>query len=139
MKTKIFVILTLILITQHSFAVSKIDAQHGKWEISSQMQLQGLPIKIPPIKHTQCITEDDLAPKGMHQQKNCSAFDIKVSSNTVSWSMRCQTQAGDVAGKGRVTYQKTSFSGSFQMEMPGPEGKMNMTSQLKGHYIGPCL
>jgi hypothetical protein len=138
MKTKLFFGLFLVFMVQQSVAAQKIDAQPGQWEISSQMQMQGLPIKVPPIKQMQCITEKDLVPKGVHQQKNCAASDIKITDNQVSWSMKCQTKAGEVTGKGKVTYQKTSFTGSFQMEMPGPQGKMVMTNDLKGRYIGRC-
>lgn len=131
-------ILLFGLFTPYAYSTSKIDAQPGLWEISTQLQVQGLPIKVPPIKQKQCITEKDLVPKGIQQHKNCSVSDIKISANTVSWALSCQTKAGVVSGKGNVTYQRTSFNGNFQMDMSGQQKQMNMNSQLQGRYLGPC-
>ena len=138
MKIRVVMLSVLIGFAQAAVAVNKIQVQDGKWEVIAQMEIPGIPVKVPPTKHTQCITEKDLVPKQMQQRDNCTFFDMHVSASTVNWSMECQTPAGQMKGKGKAVYKKTTFNGSFQMEMPGPQGSMRMTTRMNGRYIGPC-
>jgi Protein of unknown function (DUF3617) len=39
--------------------------KEGLWEITTKMKMQGM--DMPPVKHTQCITKDDLVPRGSQQ------------------------------------------------------------------------
>jgi len=131
------IILPLLLIMATG-AHAAPDIQEGSWEVVAQVYMPGLPIKIPPITYSQCITQKDLVPKKVQQRGDCKINNINISANTVSWEMVCNTEAGQLNGEGNVTYQKTSFAGSFKMAMPGPKGTMTMTTNMQGHYQGPC-
>ena len=53
--------------------------------------------------------------------------------------MTCEQDGMSMQGAGNIQYQKTNFSGTFDMTMSGaPEGSMNIQTQIAGRYIGVC-
>ena len=64
---------------------------------------------------------------------------MDIQNNQVSWSMSCEQEGMTMQGSGNIQYQKTQFSGTFDMVMSGaPEGAMSMQTKLTGRYIGDC-
>jgi hypothetical protein len=64
----------------------------------------------------------------------CGWRSSKTKGNTVTWTMECSNPGGKMTGKGKVTYQKESMSGTMTMEGPG----MQMISKFSGRRLGPC-
>jgi len=80
-----------------------------------------------------------MSPENILQKNNCQMNDMKIQNNSVRWVMSCQQDRMKMQGIGRIQYQKTSFSGTFDMTMSGsPQGGMAMQTQLTGRYIGKC-
>ena len=128
---------SIILMTAISIscADSGPNMKEGLWEITTKMQMQG--IEMPPVAHTQCITKNDLVPQGSQQPgQECEITDVKKSGNTVTWTMKCTGQGGNVIGAGEITYSGDSFKGTMAITMP--QANMEMTSQLSGKRIGKC-
>jgi len=117
------------------------DMQEGLWEITSTVDMPGMPAAMPPVKHSQCITKNDLIPKPQSQQPNqqCTVTGSNISGNTVTWTMQCSSEGSDMEGSGNITYQGDSFDGAFIMNMAVPgQGAMKMTQKMKGKRLGPC-
>lgn len=107
----------------------------GLWEITSQVEMPGMPMVPPPMTHTQCMTEDDAVPEpGQEEEGDCEILEQSVSGNTVTWKTRCQTDQGEVVSTGKITYDGDSFKGEVLTTMPG----MKMTSKMSGRRVGPC-
>ena len=137
MKIQVLIVLFLLGLAQH--VVAEPDIKEGTWEITSQMEMAALPIKIPPIKFKQCFTKQSMTPEQILRNNNCEMQNMDVKSNSVSWEMSCQQQGMQMTGKGNLVYQKTSFSGNFDMTMNGGGNEaMNIRTKLSGQYIGPC-
>ena len=125
----------LMAATSISCADSGPNMKEGLWEITTKMKMQGM--EMPPVKHTQCITKDDLVPQGSQQPgQECEITDVKTSGNTVTWTMKCIGQGGNVIGTGEITYSGDSFKGKMTISMP--QANMEMTSYLSGKRIGNC-
>ena len=116
----------------------------GKWEISMQMEMAGLPAGMPPVVTTQCITPAEandpqkMAPdmgRGGRGGGNCKVSDYKVDGNKVTYSVKCEGQQ-PMSGTGEFLYAADSYTGVMTMEM-GQRGTMKMKST--GKRLGDCV
>jgi len=136
MLKKLFAALIILMAAiSISCADSGPNMKEGLWEITTKMQMQGM--DMPPVTHTQCITKNDLVPQGSQQPgQECKITDVKTSGNTVTWTMKCTGQGGEVIGSGEITYSGDRFKGTMTITMS--RGNMEMSSHLSGKRIGKC-
>jgi hypothetical protein len=108
----------------------------GLWEITTQAKMQGM--TIPPTTITQCLSKDDMVPRAGTQakQQNCKVTDVKVSGDTVTWSMRCKGEGGGVESKGSITYHGDRFEGNIITTVGG--SGMTIRSTMTGRRLGEC-
>ena len=106
----------------------------GKWQFSMQMEMPGMPFKMPPVKFTHCVTEEDAksAIPQNQKDKDCKVADYKVNGNTISWTVDCPKSK--TKGEGEVTYEKDSMTGSMKMNADGQD----MSMQYTGKRLGAC-
>lgn len=121
------------------YAGAEPNMQEGMWEITSTMEMPGMPASIPPMKHTQCITKKDMIPQSGDKEQDCKITQTSVSGNTVTWTVKCSAEEGAMEGTGKITYSGEKFDGSMVMTMQDPgQSKMKMTQRMSGRRIGPC-
>ena len=115
-------------------AMKGVDMQEGKWEITSTVEMEGMPAAMmKPQTVTTCLKQNDYVPKEQ-EQKDCTMKDVKVDGNTVTWEVVCK----DSSGKGTITYAGSTFDGTM-LTMMKQEGKdMTVKMTMKGKHIGPC-
>jgi ABC-type oligopeptide transport system substrate-binding subunit len=115
------------------------DIKEGLWEVSSQVSMAAMPMKIPAMTMQQCFTKQSMSPENILQQNNCQMHDLDIQNNQVRWSMNCEQEGMKMQGLGKIQYQKTSFSGTFDMTMSGaPQGAMAIQTKITGRYLGKC-
>ncbi len=115
------------------------DIKEGLWEITSQGSIIGMQMEVPEMKIEKCFTKESMSPENILQQNNCQMKNLNIQANKASWSMSCQQQGMTMEGSGNIQYQKTSFSGTFDLTMSGASaGAMSMKTTLAGRYIGNC-
>jgi len=125
-----------------NFAFAEMNLHEGLWEITTKMEMQGMPMQMPARKHTQCLTKKNMlktmVPKEQDQEEECKITDTKISGNTVTWVMECSGEdAMEVTGK--TTYHGDTFEGTMIMISNDPdEGKMEMINHISGRRIGKC-
>ena len=127
------ILLTLISIC---FAGSVPNMREGKWEITTKMEMPGMPMSMPPVKNTQCLTKKDLVPQNSQPGQECTVSQTKVTGNTVTWTVQCKGQGGDMKGTGEMTYSGDSLKGTIKIPMP--QANMEMTNHITGRRIGDC-
>lgn len=125
------ILLTAISI---SFAASGPNMKEGLWEITTKTKMPG--VEMPPMKHTQCITKNDLVPQSSQPGQECKITETKVIGNTVTWTMQCKTQGEEMKGTGKITYSGDSFEGTIIISMP--QANMKITTHISGKRIGDC-
>jgi len=123
-------------------AFAGVNMHEGLWEITTKMEMPGMPMQMPARKHTQCLTKKNMlktmAPKEQDQDEECKITDQKVTGNTVTWTMKCSGKdAMEVTGKN--TYHGDSFEGTITMISNDPhEGKIKIINHINGKRIGEC-
>ena len=134
------VLLIIASLVFASFSFAQPDMREGLWEITVKMDMPDMPMQMPAMTHTQCITKKDLIPQKPEKNQDCKTISSKTSGNTVSWVIQCRDKDGTVAeSSGKVTYKGDKFDGTIDMIVNQPgQGKMKMTQRMSGKRIGEC-
>ncbi len=125
-----------------TFTYAEVNMHEGLWEITTKMEMQGMPMQIPSTKHTVCLTKKNMlksmATSEQGNEEECKITDTKTSGNTVTWIMKCSDRnAMEVTGK--TIYHGDTFEGTIIMTSDGPaEEKIKMTNHISGKRIGEC-
>jgi Protein of unknown function (DUF3617) len=116
----------------------------GKWEITAQMEMAGMPSKMPPHPMTHCVTKEDadnpesVVPKSSRaKDSNCKVSDFKIDGNKVTWSMKCEGEHA-ATSHGELTFSEDSFAGWSKMKMSAEGQEHEMTVKYTGKWLGPC-
>ena len=136
MFKKLFIVSIILLATMSiSLAGSTVNLKEGKWEITIKTEMEGMPMSMPEMKHTQCLTKDDFVPQNAQPGQECEITDTKIAGDTATWSMKCNGQGGEMKGTGKITYKGDTFSGEMIINMAGD---MKITNKMTGKRIGDC-
>jgi len=108
----------------------------GLWEITTTMEMAGMPFQQPPQTVRHCVTPQEArdVEKTVPKDEHCKITDLKSSANKVSWKLAC---SGGMAGKGEgeIEYQGDSaYKGHTRMQAEG----MTMNMKYQGKRIGDC-
>ena len=112
-------------------------AKAGKWQTTIEMEMEGMPMKMPPVTSTHCITKEqaddaeNAIPKSQ-KDSGCTFSDVKVDGGTVSWKMTCEKQG--MTGAGTVTYAGETYTGKMDMKVQDRE----MHMKYSGKRLGDC-
>ncbi|MDK9717422.1 MAG: DUF3617 domain-containing protein [Trichlorobacter sp.] len=132
-RTIIAALGAMVLLPTGAFAADSI--REGYWEVTSQTEMPGMPMKIPAntIKH--CYTKEDVKDqkKVIARDKNCTMTDYKVAGNKVTWAMKCTGQSAGTFN-GETIFSTDSYNSIMKMKTQGH----NMTVKVKGKRIGEC-
>jgi hypothetical protein len=130
------VALAVLALAAPVFAADHPPQKPGQWDMTIQMDMPGAPFKMPPIKHSVCVTEEDLKDPQKavpsDPKSKCTVSDYKIDGNKVTWSVDCPKQK--MKGTGEATYTDNSFNAVVHMEMSGQE----MTAKYSGTWKGEC-
>ena len=134
MKFRTLAVCALVLALALPAFAETSPVKPGKWQFSMQMEMPGMPFKMPPVKFTHCVTEEDAksAIPQNQKDKDCKIGDYKVNGNTVTWTVECPKQK--MKGEGQITYENDSMSGEMKMNADGQE----MSSKYTGKRLGDC-
>jgi hypothetical protein len=133
---KFAVLLAVCLVATAVFAASPVKP--GKWEMTMQTEITGMPMKMPAHTFTYCLTKEEaenpekMAPESQRKNSDCKRTDFKVDGNVVTWKVKCEKSATE--GEGKITYSSDSYVGTMHMTMPNGE----MNAKYSGKYLGAC-
>lgn len=123
-----------------ALAHAEPNLKDGMWEISTKLEMPGMPMAIPPTKHTQCLTAKEAIPQQQMKNNNdCKMTSVKSEGDSISWVLQCRTKDGVLDGSGKVTYRGDSMDGSMTMGIKdAKQSSMQMIYRMSGKYIGAC-
>ena len=124
----------LLFLTTAVYAGSGPDFREGNWEITVEIEMPGMNMKMPGTTYTQCMKKERPVPQNDQPNQQCDVKDVKTMGNTVSWTMVCKNPGGTMTGRGKISYEKEQMSGTMTMEGQG----MQMISTYSGRRTGPC-
>jgi hypothetical protein len=124
-------------LSQPSMATSSEIIKPGLWEITTTMEIPGVPFQSPPQTVRHCVTQQDAEDieKSLPIRKDCKIIDLRSSANKINWKVEC---TGEMAGKGEgeVEYKgDSSYEGKTMIQTQG----MTFNMKHKGKLVGKCL
>ncbi|HEY0140795.1 MAG TPA: DUF3617 domain-containing protein [Thermoanaerobaculia bacterium] len=124
-----------LLIAGSAFAADS-PQKPGRWQIKMQMEIPGMPMKMPPVNTEVCLTEEDIKnpQKAVPNdpKSDCKVGDYKVDGNKVTWTVDCPKQK--MKGDGEITYTGDAYSGGMNMNIEGQA----MSVKYSGKHLGDC-
>lgn len=115
-----------------------LDLKPGKYQITSKVDMAGMPGGMPPQTITQCLTENNPVPNGSAASQGCKITDMHTKGNKVTYSMECDQQGMKVKSNGAIIYKGNSFEGTSTMKMGPSAGGMTITTKTTGKWVGTC-
>ena len=131
------ILATLFTLLSATTAAADYDINEGLWEITTKVEMEGMPMTMAPFTNTQCITKDTLVPKSDQPGQECKLINQKITGNTITYDMECSGPGGSMKGHGEATYTGDTMTGKMEMKMPS-QGDMKMIMKMSGKRIGPC-
>jgi hypothetical protein len=133
MKKIVITVLFALALPATSFATDTM--RDGYWELTSIMDMPGMPMKIAPTMTKHCYTKEEVKDqkKTITTDKNCTVTDFKQSGNKVTWKMKCTGKnAGDFSGE--TVYKANAYDSTMKMQTQG----RTMTMKVKARRLGNC-
>jgi len=118
----------------------------GQWEVTTTMEMPGMPAGMPPITATQCITKEQAAdpqkafaqvPQRGNQQNDCKVSDFKSSGNKVTYTVKCTTPQ-EMSADVEMTYRDNTYDGVMKMSISRGGQTMDMTMKMAAKRLGDC-
>jgi hypothetical protein len=131
MKKNVVAFLSALIIPTVAFAASPM--RDGYWEMTTTMEMPGMPMQIPPTQVKQCYTREDVKDykKAIATNEDCTVTDLKESGNKITWKMKCK-DAGESSGA--TVFDRDSYETKMTMQAEG----MDMTVNVKARRLGDC-
>jgi hypothetical protein len=115
------------------------EIKYGLWEITTKMEIKGMPGQMPPVTVRNCTTKSDPVPKSSTKGSECKTKDFKQSGDTITYTIECTGKNSVTLTSGKMTYKENSFDGtSTTTTKTKGQPEMQMTTKMSGKYIGPC-
>ncbi|MBV8519383.1 MAG: DUF3617 family protein [Acidobacteria bacterium] len=134
MRKSLVVLASLATLALPLFAAS--PQKHGKWQITTQVEMPGVPVQAPPVTQTVCLTAADVEnpQKSVPADANhdCKVSDYKIDGNTISWTVSCPKM--QALGSGKITFAGDSYSGAMKLMVHEHE----MSMKYSGKRLGDC-
>ena len=116
-----------------------LDLKPGQYEITSQVEMPGVPMTMPPQTATQCLTKNDPVPsQAAGGSGECKITDMKTKGNTVMWTMECNEAGHKSVTKGETVYHGDRFDGTITNDMGPESGGMIIIIRVSGKRTGNC-
>ena len=119
-------------------AASAPAAAQGKddqWEISSKMEMPGMPMAMPAQVNRICVAKGAKDEDYIPRQGNCRMTVSKRTGNKFSYRMEC-TGSDAATMDGEVVFGTGAYEGKMKMTMAGSSQAMQMT--YSGQRTGSC-
>ncbi len=136
--------LTAIVIGIGFTAFAQGPRRDGLWEVTTEMQMEGMPMTIPPMTAQQCITPAEAndpsksTPQGRGRggrgAQDCKVSDYKTEGNKVTWTMKCEGPQ-PMTGTGELVYSGDTYTGTMKLDM---SGRGAMTMKYSAKRLGDC-
>ena len=112
--------------------VQAADAPGVLWESTSQMVMEGMPMKPPPRTVKVCAAQEwNKPPPG--GDPSCVSSNYSRVGNKVTWTVQCSGQMA-MTGEGEITLEGDTYSGQINATADG----MSIKILLTGKKIGTC-
>jgi hypothetical protein len=132
-------IILAILVSLVWVAGASAEIKDGLWEITTKIEMKGVPAQMPASTVRQCITKNNPVPQADNKGYQCKTKDHNVSGDTVTYTIECTGKDSVVLTSGKTTYKGNMFDGTSTTNIKTKgQPEIQMTNKISGKYIGPC-
>ena len=137
MKFRTITLLVVVCALALAMPAMAKNQKPGKWSLTIENEMPNMPVKIPPMTVSTCVTkeqaESNEPPKGPRDNaSDCKILDMKLDGDTATWKMECPKEK--MTAEGTATYKGDSFTMQMKASMNGQD----ITTKMSGKYVGPC-
>ncbi|TXT21863.1 MAG: hypothetical protein FD134_2510 [Gallionellaceae bacterium] len=121
------------------FVFASAHAAQGEyWEITTKMEMQGMPFAMPATTVKVCMPPGGEKDPQRTQDKNsnCEISDVKTSGNKVSFKGKCVEKEGTMYLDGESTHERDSYRGTMHMSGKSEGRDMDMKTSYSGKRVG---
>jgi len=119
------------------FSSVAISAPGEYWEITSKMEMPGMPFSMPATTIKVCIAKGgERDPSKTTGDKDCQVSDVKTVGNKTSWKVRCNHDGEIMTGSGEQSGDINAYQGKMRFSGKSQGHDMNMSSEFSGKRIG---
>ena len=108
-------------------------ANGSEWEMTTNMEIPGMPFAMPPTIRRQCL-QDQAVPFRDNEDQNCQVITKKKSGDTMNWKLVCDGPDGKSEMTGVTKYTGDTMDTNIQVK--GDQGEMSI--HTTGKKLGPC-
>jgi hypothetical protein len=105
------------------------------WEISSKMEMPGMPMSMPAQVTKVCAAKSARDDQFIPKQGDCKLVDSKRTGNKFAYRMTCSTPEPSTV-EGETHFASGAYDGKMRMTMTSSNQSMQMT--YSGKRIGSC-
>lgn len=104
------------------------------WETSSQAEIPGMPMKMPPVTGQHCAKKDwSEAPPSGDPSQHCKNTNFNRTPSKLTWSVICEDPP--MTGEGELNFNGAdSYAGTIQFKTADKSIHVSLT----GKKIGTC-
>ena len=132
------ILLGIGLLSVAMFSSSLLAAPGEWWEISTKMEMEGMPFAMPAQTSKVCMPKGGESDPSYTQgnDSNCKMTDVKHSGNTVKYKGTCVNQGETMNMVGETTHDGKSFKSNMKMSGKSGGENVNMAMVSSGKRIG---
>jgi hypothetical protein len=117
-------------------AVQGVQVEPGLWEFRTSLPEA---LSAGAEAYRTCIRERTITPSlVMARQRECRIWNAVFAGPAAKWSMRCETPAGPLPGRGTLRSGGATVSGTLEFTMALGSLEIPMTGEFRGRRLGPC-
>jgi len=134
-------LLTIAVLTGTTAHSATPNMKEGLWEITTKMEVPGMPAGMPPQVMQKCFTQEDFkdprqaVPGKDARDARCKMTDHKVQGNSATWNMACED---GTKGVGTATYSGTTYTSTNTITSSRGGKAQTMTMHYSGRHLGAC-
>ena len=118
-------------------SVAALAAPGEYWEVTSKMEMPGMPFAMPATTMKVCIPKGgEKDPNRTSTDKDCQMTDMKTVGNKTTWKVRCDHKGDVMTGTGEQTTSANGYEGKMQFSGKSGGRDMNMSSVYSGKRVG---
>lgn len=129
---------TVILAMLFGLSSAAAYAAPGEyWEVTSTMEMPGMPFAMPPTTQKVCIPkggEND--PAKTSGDKDCKMTDVKTVGNKTTWKARCDRDGEVMTGVGEQTTSAKGYQGKMRFSGKSGGQDVDMAMAFSGKRLG---
>lgn len=125
-----------LVCTAAAISVPAWSAQGEYWELSTKMEMSGMPFAMPAQTVKVCIAKGAEQDPRASADKSCEVMDVKSSGNKTSWKVRCNQNGDIMTGVGESSGSADKNEGTIRLSGVSHGTKIDMTQTYSNKRIG---